>query len=174
MGVIYDPKGTERIYFAWGLGHATNNQAEAMKLYVGLNLISFEQYREVIVINNSELIIKIVRKQIEHKQHNLVRAFQRIIKEEKMFKKVEHFHVLGKMNQREDLLAKEACDLGQGILKQNQVFSNSFLPYNLRFKFKKIKLGSIPLSTYIILNLSKHHIMTRHHFSMHQIAWQLD
>jgi ribonuclease HI len=42
-GVIYDPNGIEKLSFAWGLGHSTNNQVEAMVVYMGLKLINVEQ-----------------------------------------------------------------------------------------------------------------------------------
>jgi hypothetical protein len=58
---------------------------------MGLKLINSEQYREIIVIDDSKLVIEGVGKKTKYKQHNLIRAFQRITREEKRFKEVEHY-----------------------------------------------------------------------------------
>jgi hypothetical protein len=58
---------------------------------MGLKLINSEQYKEIIVIDDSKLIIKGVGKKTKYRQHNLVRAFQRITRDEKRFKEVEHY-----------------------------------------------------------------------------------
>ena len=33
--IIYDPRGTHEIAYAWGIGEETNNQAEILALYQG-------------------------------------------------------------------------------------------------------------------------------------------
>jgi hypothetical protein len=64
----------------------------------------------------------------DNRHHILVQDFQRIAKEEQRFQKVAHFHVLQKLNQRTDHLAKEACKFVPGMLKQNQEISSSYIP----------------------------------------------
>jgi hypothetical protein len=44
------------------LGHLTNNQKEAMEVFMDLKLRSAEKYKEIIVIGDFELVIKGLRK----------------------------------------------------------------------------------------------------------------
>jgi ribonuclease HI len=82
-GVIYDPKIIERTSFTWGLDQSTNNQAKVLTLYMGLKLIISDECKEVMVIGDSKLIIKRVRKQTRHGQHYLTTTIKRILKEGK-------------------------------------------------------------------------------------------
>jgi ribonuclease HI len=97
------------------LGHSTNNQSKALAIYtLGLKLINADQFKEIIIIGDSELVIKGLRKKIISGKHSLCRILQRISKGEGRFQKIEHYHVLQKMNHKADSLAKEACDFEQG------------------------------------------------------------
>jgi hypothetical protein len=48
---------------------------------MGLKLVNYYQSKDVMVIGDSELIIKGARKQSGHGKHNLARIIQRILKE---------------------------------------------------------------------------------------------
>jgi ribonuclease HI len=95
---------------------------------MGLKLIDSEQYKEIIVIGDSKLIIKGVRKHSRKAMKIFTRNIQRILKEDKRFKGVEYHHVLITLNPKEYILAKEACGLEQGMLRNNQVLETKFLP----------------------------------------------
>jgi ribonuclease HI len=38
-GVVFDSEGKKNIEFSWGIGHTTNNLAEALAVYLGMHLI---------------------------------------------------------------------------------------------------------------------------------------
>jgi ribonuclease HI len=47
-GVLYNSGGTKILSFAWGMGMASNNQAEAMEVYMALKLINQAQNDDLI------------------------------------------------------------------------------------------------------------------------------
>jgi ribonuclease HI len=70
-GVFRDPKGTERITFSWGLGNATNNHIESLALFLRLRLMNFEGYKNIVVIGDSEIVIKATRECTEKGNKNI-------------------------------------------------------------------------------------------------------
>jgi len=38
-GVLYDSDGVEKLTIAWGLGHSSKNQVEALVVFMGLKLL---------------------------------------------------------------------------------------------------------------------------------------
>jgi ribonuclease HI len=56
-GIIMDPGGTSRTYFAWGLGIASNNRAGAYALWQGLKVAKGMSVQYLIVIGDSKTII---------------------------------------------------------------------------------------------------------------------
>jgi ribonuclease HI len=78
--IIFDLEGKEGNSFSWGLGRSTNNQVEALALFLGLRLIDARIHKRIIVIGNLELIIKILRKGFGQSQSRLSRTILKIIK----------------------------------------------------------------------------------------------
>jgi hypothetical protein len=56
--VFLNPEGKCELTYAWGLGESTNNQAEALALYQGLNILTSKEIRSLIVISDSLVIIR--------------------------------------------------------------------------------------------------------------------
>jgi ribonuclease HI len=111
-----------------GFGVASNNQAEAMAVYMGLNLIKEEHYKDLIIIGDSELVINGLQHPEKCHQLSLQRNYQRIIQEGVKFHSLQFFHVLRHLNSRADTLAKSARSLEQGQLKVNDVLTVHLLP----------------------------------------------
>jgi ribonuclease HI len=57
-GVILDSDGHKLMEFSWGLGKSTNNNAEALAVYMGMRLITVNSPARLVVIGDSYLIIK--------------------------------------------------------------------------------------------------------------------
>jgi ribonuclease HI len=59
-GVILDPRGKLEAGFTWGLGESMNNQVEAYALIQGLFFEIELDLKNLIVIDNSSMIIKLM------------------------------------------------------------------------------------------------------------------
>jgi ribonuclease HI len=59
--IVLDPNGKQEVSFKWGLGGATNNQAEALALYQGLKILDPRQIMNLTVIGDSAIIIRLMR-----------------------------------------------------------------------------------------------------------------
>jgi ribonuclease HI len=57
-GVIIDSDGQNILDYSWGLGNTTNNKAESLAVYMGLQIARSRNLHELIVLGDSELIIK--------------------------------------------------------------------------------------------------------------------
>ena len=60
--VIFDPGGIKLKDFAWGLGRSTNNKAEWLALLKGLEIAITLGIQELVVLGDSLLVIREVRK----------------------------------------------------------------------------------------------------------------
>jgi ribonuclease HI len=60
-GFNFDPRGQREHRYSWGLGHKTNNQAEVLVALKGLTLIPKDKSQSIIVIGDSEPVIKSLR-----------------------------------------------------------------------------------------------------------------
>ena len=60
-GIIFDPKGNMVKSFAWGLGTRTNNEAEWLALYHGLELIDGKTIPKLMVFGDSIQVIQKMR-----------------------------------------------------------------------------------------------------------------
>jgi len=57
-GVILNSDGQKLMEFSWGLGQSTDNSAEALEIYMGVHLITDISPVKLVVIGDSDLIIK--------------------------------------------------------------------------------------------------------------------
>jgi ribonuclease HI len=106
--IIFYPKRKEKNVYAWGVGKAYNNQAEALVMFQGIRIIDERQHRSIIVIRDPKLIIRSLRKGTRPGQSGLSQIFHGINNKLEQFEKVKFFHVLQAMNQKADELANMA------------------------------------------------------------------
>jgi ribonuclease HI len=106
-GVIFDFKGNKVLEFAWGLGNATNNHAEVLATYMGLRLIPENRSTRLMVISDSDLIIRGLCKSLKTMHPNISKTLLRIKDMESKFDKISYYHVLQTHNIDVDSLAKE-------------------------------------------------------------------
>jgi ribonuclease HI len=77
-GVAFDSGGIKSIEFSWGLGHTSNNHVEALAVYMGLRLLPVNTSSKLVVIGDSDLIIKGLRRLIKNAHPTLARILLRI------------------------------------------------------------------------------------------------
>jgi len=65
-GIILDPKGKQALTYEWGLGIATNNQAEAYALLQKMYSINAVRARTLIFIGDSIIIINLMNNKKLH------------------------------------------------------------------------------------------------------------
>ena len=77
-GLIINPEETSTHRFAWGLGHSSSIQDEAMALFQGIKLLKELGHMEAIVFGDSQVIIKTVATNTNPADLRLVRTITRI------------------------------------------------------------------------------------------------
>jgi ribonuclease HI len=58
-GVIIDPSGNTHSSYAWGIGHATNNHAEFLALWQGLNQALLLGIQKLRIFGDSKQVLKL-------------------------------------------------------------------------------------------------------------------
>jgi ribonuclease HI len=76
-----DPRGKHESSFAWGLGESMNNQDEAYALLQGLHLAIELGVKNLIVIGDSSVIIKLMLSQSPSSDNKIVSIIARSQKE---------------------------------------------------------------------------------------------
>ena len=61
-GIIFDPRGNKVSSYSWGLGRKTNNEAEWLALYSGLEMAKQLKINKITILGDS--------KQVIHKMNN--------------------------------------------------------------------------------------------------------
>jgi hypothetical protein len=61
-GIISKKDGTSILWFAWGLGVASNNREESLSLWQGLNQALLLNIRDMVVLGDSRVIIQALNK----------------------------------------------------------------------------------------------------------------
>lgn len=72
-GIIYDLGGTRELSYEWGLGKATNNQAEASALLQGIKVAISLNARAMHVFGDSSIIIQFMHSNKSPKDNKLAR-----------------------------------------------------------------------------------------------------
>jgi ribonuclease HI len=87
-GVVFYFEGKKNIEFPWRLWHITNNHAEALAVYMGMHLIPESTSYRLIVIGDSDLIVKGLQRLIKNHHFHLMRIYNKIRTLEKKFTSV--------------------------------------------------------------------------------------
>ena len=119
-GVIKNSVGEIEHRFAWGLGHNTSIQAEAISLFQGLKQVKELGIKEVNVIGDSQSIIKAIVDNSPPKDLRLARLVSRIKSLIKSFQSINFFHVWRENNKDADTKANKAALLSAGSLLRDR------------------------------------------------------
>lgn len=111
-GVIYDENKIEVGSYKDFIGKTTNNVAEYLGLFAGLQVCKDNNIKNLIVYGDSKLVIEQVKGNWKVKSENLKPIHKEIrnLLNEYKFQHIEFNHVLRKYNKRADQLANIALD----------------------------------------------------------------
>jgi ribonuclease HI len=108
-GVLVSPTGHPELSFAWGLGIETNNRAEALALWQGLNQAINHNVQDLVIIGDSRLIIQalILRNRVKNaKLHHILEKIQLLLGSLRTYKL---YHVLRSLNASADAEANKGA-----------------------------------------------------------------
>ena len=113
-GFLLDPRGQMEKTFAWGLGHKTNNEAEWMAPFQGLDLIDVRAIPRLLIFGDScHVILKMITG-YSFGSINCRRLFDRIMI--LSMSNIEFFHIVRENNAQADALANVGASLPQGLI----------------------------------------------------------
>ena len=119
-GVLYGPDGEMKLTYSWNLGTESNNVAEALALWQGLNQAIIQRMQDLTVVGDSKLVINFLNTNSLPSSYRLCQVLRRIFLLIPSFRTIEFYHVLRKNNGQADKAANEAIPLGKGVLKVNE------------------------------------------------------
>jgi len=105
--------------FSWGFGLKTNNQAEILNLLKACQMARKENPNEILIIGDSELLIKTMVKKKRLKDPALNKQLARVNRTLKDFHSVQICHILRGLNKDADRLTNIGCSLQEGMISIN-------------------------------------------------------
>ena len=127
-GVIIFPEGNIETEYYWNIGNDTNNMAEAYGIWQGLKLLEAMGVDEAIMLGDSRLIIQAMNGTSQCQNLRLSRLLKRILFISRSFQHLEFFHILCKLNFKEDQATNKAIALCINELYVNLHFYSVFPP----------------------------------------------
>ena len=120
-GVLLDYTGKIVLNFAWGLGQKTNNIAEILAIWQGLNQARSLSIKKLIVIGDSRINIQALKMKKAPNSMDLAHYHRKITIQLKYFEEVMFYHVLRNLNQNADHEANRGASLSKGVLLVNGI-----------------------------------------------------
>ena len=96
--IILDPSGKLHLSYAWGLGHASNNQAEFLALWQGLNQARKLNIQKITIFGDSRLIVKTLHTKKGPTDINLGQTYRKVLLLLTHFSNHKAYHVLRNLN----------------------------------------------------------------------------
>ena len=127
-GVIFGPNGNLNLTYSWNLGIDSNNMAEALALWQGLNQALFHGIQDLTIMGVSKLIIHFINTQTFPSSIRLRQVLLRISMTIPSFRTIDFFHVLRMNNGLANKAANEAIPLSKGVLKLNDDINFYHIP----------------------------------------------
>ena len=127
-GVVIDADGKVEIEYCWNIGYNSNNMAEAYRLWQGLKQLQKKGVDEVMVFDDSRLIIQALNGGRRGKNERTTMLIQRIRSKAKTFRKVKFFRILRELNVLADLAANKSIVVGLNELIVNSIVSIDIPP----------------------------------------------
>jgi ribonuclease HI len=127
-GVLVSPTCVLEISFTWGLGIETNNRAEALSLWQGINQEISHDFQDLVIIGDSWLIIKslTLRSRVKNeKLHHILEKIQLLLGKLRSYKL---YHVLRNLNVPADAEANKCALFNIETLHLNETMSKMDLP----------------------------------------------
>ena len=117
-GSIFNPRGQTIKYFAWGLGNKTNNEAEWMALFQGLEMLDKRTISNMLVFGDSRHVI-LKMKTCYFSGSIKCRRLHNRIKQLPLPASIAYYHILRENNAKADSLENRGASLPQGSILLN-------------------------------------------------------
>lgn len=117
--MILNPEGKRICTYSWNIGLETNNVAEAMALWQGINQALHYGLQSLTVIGDSRLIIQSMHSKELPASIRLRQILRRIGLITSQIRAIEYFHILRKNNENADKAANDSMGLVKGALMIN-------------------------------------------------------
>jgi len=127
-GLICNGNGDVLTEYEWGLGHASNNRAEAFALLQGLLQLQKLGISKAIIIGDSAIIIGLMISNRKSQNLSLQQIIERCHSLDQQMKGNLYYHVLRSLNKTVDKLANKAYSHPVGNLWCNGTDHYFFLP----------------------------------------------
>jgi ribonuclease HI len=116
-GITFNPNGNQDVSYEWGLGVVSNNQAKALVLSQGIKILDSRRIKNIIIVGDSSIIIKLMSKMNTPSNGKLRRLIARIQNEASHSKTMQYYHVLRDNNRQANDLTNTMSRLDCGSSK---------------------------------------------------------
>ena len=127
-GVLLDYSGKIVLNFSWGLGKNTNNIAEILAIWQGLNQARRLSIKKLAIIGDSRIIIQALNLNKAPNNMGLSHYHRKVITQMKAFEEVKCYHVLRNVNQIPDHEANIGASLSKGVILVNGIENHESIP----------------------------------------------
>jgi len=127
-GVIFSADNSLRTSFAWGLGHDSNNKAEALALWQGLKLAHENKIIDLTVFGDSRLIVQAMALKKVPPHLHISRILLKISRIADRFRNIRFYHILRNLNNMADAEANKAVLLSRSFIDINGRISSCNIP----------------------------------------------
>ena len=127
-GIIIEPSGTLHLSYAWGLGYASNNQAEYLALWQGLTQAVQLNVQKITIFGDSKLVVEALNSKKTPKDITLAHTYKKVLLLLSQFRKYKIYHVLRILNRLADVEANRGTLLSKTQLTVNGEISNHTIP----------------------------------------------
>lgn len=111
IGVVLENEKGEAVYeLSKFIGECTNNEAEYVALWTGLQMAVSKELKKVDAFVDSELVVKQVNGEYKVKNARLKKMYQRVKSLISNFDQISFTHVKRSANKKADALVNEALD----------------------------------------------------------------
>jgi len=127
-GILIDPYGSTKLSYAWGLGHAYNNQAEFLALWQGLNQALKLGINKINIAGDSKQVIDAINLNKPPKDMCLAQLHKKIRILLDKFQDYKVYHVLRDLNRDADKEANKGSTHTKGQIQINEEISYYPIP----------------------------------------------
>lgn len=127
-GIILEPTGKLHWSYAWGLGYASNNQAEFLALWQGLTQVLKMGIQKIMIFGDSKQVVDALNTKKIPKNINLAQVYKKTLLLLAQLREYKFYHVLRSLNGQADKEANCGTFLSKGHLKVNGEASHHTIP----------------------------------------------
>lgn len=127
-GILLGPSSMLEVSFSWGLGHDSNNMAEALALWQGLRLAATKNIQNLVVFGDSSVIIQALKMRRRPNNLRLGQILRKLTHLLHNFKEVSFYHILRGLNTQANSEANKGAIMSKATLIVNEVETLAPIP----------------------------------------------